>query len=452
MRKYRLAVFSRAFDEPSTYEFDEPSTYEIRRGSTQIETGFADYDAAAKRLSELVAQEAVAGKRKRRVFPTDEVPHLWIHQAQEDARNKQYNLYFEGPTIYSCRDSFPVASIVTRGKKKAVLVTARTCGARTAWHIWAAKRAIPDKVPQFCVPNVKLWHEEHKDNLAHYLEEITTLLQRSGKALSEHGATYPLSRATKLVLECRAYCQFFGIKKPKLPELPVISEERMSRLRHNDATRPSPTHAWGRRIRRGSYLQTPSEPVGARIDRWLKGGHAYTGDFPDTLLRIKEDQVETSMGARFPVADMLRSVGMFRGVLAAKREWTPHGLMQPKLGYYPISMITVDGAVHAGCHVVKREAIERVLAELEGGKMNRVMVTGKGKRGMFREMTLVEVKHLKTRQMVWFKAADGSVMQGQVASHATSTGKIEVGVVCKKQFATFNEHDIAEGRMLAEVV
>jgi hypothetical protein len=32
---------------------------------------------------------------------TGEIPHLWAHRTQDDARNKQGNLYFTGDTIYS---------------------------------------------------------------------------------------------------------------------------------------------------------------------------------------------------------------------------------------------------------------------------------------------------------------------------------------------------------------
>src|SRR3990167_11282137 len=58
--------------------------------------------------------------RQRHVFPTDEIPHKWAHQTQEEARNPQGNLYFRGPTLYSYRDSYPIARLFK--KRGAALV------------------------------------------------------------------------------------------------------------------------------------------------------------------------------------------------------------------------------------------------------------------------------------------------------------------------------------------
>lgn len=65
--------------------------------------------------------------RTKHVFDTNEVPYLWAHQTQSDARNAQGNLYFRGDTIYSYGEHFPIARHVTNSKcKPAVLFTTRT--------------------------------------------------------------------------------------------------------------------------------------------------------------------------------------------------------------------------------------------------------------------------------------------------------------------------------------
>ena len=45
-------------------------------------------------------------KRKKHVFDTGEIPHLWAHRTQDEARNRQGNLYFTGDTIYSYGSHF----------------------------------------------------------------------------------------------------------------------------------------------------------------------------------------------------------------------------------------------------------------------------------------------------------------------------------------------------------
>lgn len=62
------------------------------------------------------------GKRVKQVYPTNEIPHLWAHKTQSNARNAQGNLYFDGDTIYSYGSHFAIARHVTNksGKKNAV--------------------------------------------------------------------------------------------------------------------------------------------------------------------------------------------------------------------------------------------------------------------------------------------------------------------------------------------
>ena len=66
-------------------------------------------------------------KRKKHVFDTGEIPHLWAHRTQDEARNRQGNLYFTGDTIYSYGSHFPIARHVTNDAgERAVLFTTAT--------------------------------------------------------------------------------------------------------------------------------------------------------------------------------------------------------------------------------------------------------------------------------------------------------------------------------------
>lgn len=93
---------------------------------------------------------AKSSGRIKRVFADEkEIAHLWFHQAQDSARNRQGTFYFSGDTIYSYGSHFPIARLVVadKGKRKgekAVLFTARTYhGPTTTKHIktvWSAIR------------------------------------------------------------------------------------------------------------------------------------------------------------------------------------------------------------------------------------------------------------------------------------------------------------------------
>jgi hypothetical protein len=59
--------------------------------------------------------------------------HLWAHHTQDDARNRQGNLYFTGDTICSYGSHFPIARHVKNdSEKRAVLFTTATYSVTTS--------------------------------------------------------------------------------------------------------------------------------------------------------------------------------------------------------------------------------------------------------------------------------------------------------------------------------
>jgi hypothetical protein len=114
-------------------------------------------------------------KRQKHVFDTGEIPHLWAHRTQEDARNRQSNLYFEGDTIYSYGSHFPIARhVLNKAGGHAVLFTTASYSVTTSGHCSAVRSAIPSGIPVFHVPEVYpdtcTVKESHEKNLKHYVE------------------------------------------------------------------------------------------------------------------------------------------------------------------------------------------------------------------------------------------------------------------------------------------
>src|SRR5262249_10971073 len=91
-------------------------------------------------------------KRQRHVFPNREIPHLWAHQTQDNARNGTGSFYFDGPTIYSYGSHFPIATHVRGLQRQAgVLFTCDKSSITTSQHMHAVQAAIPPDVPVFTV-------------------------------------------------------------------------------------------------------------------------------------------------------------------------------------------------------------------------------------------------------------------------------------------------------------
>ena len=81
------------------------------------------------------------------------------------------------------------------------------------------------------------------------------------------------------------------------------------------------------------------------------------------MLRVVGDEVQTSLGARFPVSHAIRGLAFVRKVRQAGQAYVRNG-PTIHLGHYVIDRIEPDGTVHAGCHVVKWEEIERITPQL----------------------------------------------------------------------------------------
>jgi len=314
--------------------------------------------------------------RTRHVFPTDEIPHLWAHRTQKDARNPQGNLYFKGATIYSYRDSYPIASHVTskNGKKQAVLIRTDTYSVTTSRHISAVRHAARH-LQVFDVPSVQTewaWSEpgaDHKTNLAYFVEQSKDALGKASRA--RKAGTYELAQAFGNRDKAKEYAKFFGIACPvfdflpkgrKLSALKEKIAEREARARIADAERDA-----RERARRAEQERIQTLELAEQLELWRQGNpnvSAWQLHGASPALRIVGDTVETSRGARFPVAHACRGLKLVQACVNSNREYVRNG-HTVHLGHYPIDKIEANGTVHAGCHVVAYDEIQRIAPVLE---------------------------------------------------------------------------------------
>lgn len=83
----------------------------------------------------------------KKVFPTDEVAHIWARQSQDEGRNSASNVYFHGTKIYSYGGHFCMGNIIKPdnsigGETGIVLFTTRTYSNTTAKHLSKARYAV----------------------------------------------------------------------------------------------------------------------------------------------------------------------------------------------------------------------------------------------------------------------------------------------------------------------
>ncbi len=307
-------------------------------------------------------------KRKKHVFDTGEIPHLWAHRTQDEARNRQGNLYFGGNTIYSYGPHFPIARhVVNEAGERAVLFTTATYSVTTSAHCSAVRSAIPSGISVFHVPNVchgryggsELTADDHAGNFADYTDRIEEHVITSARARSSYSKEWNHERAARLWDEAFAYCSFFGLPVPNIPEVPALDSDALTAIRKREAKRAAEKAEQTKRERSEALVRQQE-----LINRWRAGQHSGCLYDVPTMLRIDGDEVVTSRGARFPIAHAKRALAFVRKVRESRQAYVRNG-HTIHLGPYALDRIEQDGAVKAGCHVVSWAEIELIASALD---------------------------------------------------------------------------------------
>lgn len=272
-----------------------------------------------------------------------QVAHLWANQSRPRAKGSSF--YFEGATIYSYGPHFPIARIIERKGKKAVLFTTRRYSVTTAKHIGITCRALYGlSLPVFTVHDVSgtpRTHEVKED----YAQRIKAECERAARARSTWRMDSSMGCARELAQQANACAEFHGWRwRLKAPEWSAkFRDEMRAKLKAADARKAAETKR-REELRRAELAKL--------VVQWRAGTIRGLGGYPDTLLRVNGEEIETSRGARIPVSHAAR---IWRLILAVKARGTPyeHNGHSEHAGEFRIDRIDPDGTLHAGCHTLK---------------------------------------------------------------------------------------------------
>jgi len=343
--------------------------YDVVDGNSKVLASYKTFKGALDyrdRLHVEQLRKQAQKKRQRHVFPSCEIPHLWMHQVQDEARNSNGTLYFSGPTIYSYGSHFPIARHVeNRQGNKAILFTTATYSVTTSGHCSAVRSAIPSGIQVFMVPSIGTsWGGDasHRQNLESYVTRATEALEKAARAHREYSISGYYRSAIATRDEAIKYARFFGLKAPKFPKFPA--KHKLDNLRH-ELTALAAQRAAETRKREEEAQRRRIKEAKAQIERFRAGDpNTRTVYGVPPMLRIVGDEVQTSLGVSFPVEHArlgLRAVRKVRETGEAYRR-NGHSI---HLGHYVIDRIEPNGTVYAGCHVVSWEEIERLAPQLE---------------------------------------------------------------------------------------
>jgi hypothetical protein len=317
----------------------------------------------------------------RKVFPSAMVAHIWAQQSQPEARNAQGNFYFHDATIFSYGSHFPIARFITRkGKGRAVLFTTRSYSVTTSRHLSRTRRAIPGGVPVFYVANLDAPSvSAHAENRADYVARLTAATDAAARSRNYFDQCAETAR--ELAEAANAYAAFFGLrwrlKAPEFsPEFIAAARKRAAdaaaKRRIADAARSAAyaAHSAAYAAQLAEYDRVAALTAAERIAEWRAGtAHNLPWDSrtlnDGALLRVYGDEVQTSLGARFPVADALRAGRLIAKVRSIGAGWQADPALPVNVGAFTLDSIAANGDIVAGCHNIKWDEIAAALAVLE---------------------------------------------------------------------------------------
>ncbi len=227
-------------------------------------------------------------------------------------------------------------------------------------------RSIPPDVPVFTVPCQHFGFSEaedkyqHEKNFKHYTREVADHLTTCVRARSSYNKEYHHERAVELRKEALCYATFFGLADPAIDQVPDLDSEQMAAIKSREAKASAKKATETKRKAEEDRIRWA-----AAAEQWRAGEYHHTLPYSlPTMLRIEGNEVATSRGARFPISHAKRGLALVRAVMARAEEWVRNG-HSCHLGHYVIDRIEANGTVHAGCHVVSWEEIERVAPAIE---------------------------------------------------------------------------------------
>jgi hypothetical protein len=183
--------------------------------------------------------------RQRQVYPTGEIPHKWAHATQESARNPQGNLYFRGDTLYSYRESYPIAKIFKKKGGVLVLHCENTYSTTTAKHCGLARRAaahltaitVPDVVPDDRYRHART---QHAINIKFLVDLAAEQLEKAQRCFLGRVVIWRQEIAEQALTDAQTYSAFFGIRR-KVPAFPAEAwDAAHDRVRRIENPHPPP--------------------------------------------------------------------------------------------------------------------------------------------------------------------------------------------------------------------
>jgi hypothetical protein len=283
----------------------------------------------------------------KRVFGTAaEVAHLFAHQAQDDARCR--NASFNGLRFKSY--STVVAMMHPReGKPTLTLFSASRYSMTTDKQLSQLSSALRGVTEVMYVTEVDVTYEyDHKQNRDWFLKKSIEVELKSRRARSNKDRL--IAESNSYLASMRKYADYFDLVW-EIPESITQAADVQLSILQSDLR--------AEKLREIERIEKQAED----LDKWMADPQFYYhGRFEELRLRVKDDEIQTTHGARIPLEDAKKYWPLLRRLHEAGRPYVPTNV-EVKFGYYAMSYFKND-ILKVGCHEIPYSEIKRIAVQL----------------------------------------------------------------------------------------
>lgn len=294
-------------------------------------------------------------KRKKTVFNTSEIPHLFANQLQENARNQAGNLYFESETIYSYGQHFPIASFDTVDKNK-VFFTTDSYSNTTAKHIYKVRAALSHKTLIYCFNPRSARCNNHWINIEAFEKTASKIAEKLERATKPEKYLNEINYQRGLF---ESYCAAVGLKVDKIKKQYKIKFLYLS----DRAEYMALTEKARAKAKRDAIKREKERIKRFKIDleqfRTFEKGTVYSSNLSYLRYNKETNRVETSKGIEIPAEIAHRSYKWYLSQLAEGCA----GDCKHEVMNYQVKELNKDHLV-IGCHTIEHSEIKTLANQL----------------------------------------------------------------------------------------
>lgn len=262
-----------------------------------------------------------------------ETIHIFASQSQQEGRSS--NVYFNGKSLYSYGQHYEIARFLT---PSLVAISTNPYSSTTSKHLSISRQAL-NHLQRIYIYQVNL---DTDRLISHYTSEINSLLIRAAKAKILKDDY--LAKAKNLCDEIHIF--FNHVHPTFLKELKpikkLVSNIDLNKLKIS--------------IKKEKIRKEKEEQE--KITSWINGTSNYLPRYDKTLLRIKNDCVQTSHGATVSLSE----AKILFSLIEKKSSIIGHVIEHFTVISYTNNILKI------GCHSIPQSEIDRIAPFLKGDK------------------------------------------------------------------------------------